>query len=289
MKFTLQIVAGEGEDAVVHELTTLDKDCERLEQVGLTLEESKQVLRELQRRVVEHQAAAFVHSRALCDHCGSKRRSKGHHALVFRTLFGNVTLDSPRLRHCACTAREAKSFSPLTELLPERSAPELRFMETKWASLMSYGMTAKALRDFLPIDEATNASTVRNHTLAVAQRTEATLGEERVFFVDGCPNDWNALPPAEGPITVGIDGGYLRHWTKKKTNFEVIVGKSVPAEGPAKCFGMVQVYDEKPKRRLFDVLSSQGMQMNQDVVFMSDGEKTVRELQLYLGSLEKTE
>jgi hypothetical protein len=287
MKFTLQIVAGEGTDAVVHELAILDKHCERLEHIGLTLDESKQVLRELQRQVVEHQAAAFVHSRAFCEHCGSKRRGKGRHSLVFRTLFGNITLDSPRLRHCACTAREAQSFSPLAELLPERSAPELRFMETKWASLVSYGMTAKALRDFLPIDEATNASTVRNHTLAVAQRTEATLGEERVFFADGCPNDWNALPPAEGPITVGIDGGYLRHWTQKKKNFEVIVGKSVPAERPAKCFGMVQVYDEKPKRRLFDVLSSQGMQMNQDVVFMSDGEKTVRELQLYLNPRAK--
>lgn len=31
MKFTLQIVAGEGEDAVVHELAILDKDCERLD------------------------------------------------------------------------------------------------------------------------------------------------------------------------------------------------------------------------------------------------------------------
>ena len=31
---------------------------------------------------------------------------------------------------------------------------------------------------------------------------------EQFAFVDGCPNDWNALPPAEGPITVGIDGGY---------------------------------------------------------------------------------
>ena len=95
------------------------------------------------------------------------------------------------------------------------------------------------------------------------------------------PNDWNALPPAEGPITVGIDGGYLRNWTKQKTNFEVIVGKSVPTERPAKCFAMVQIYDDKPKRRLFDVLSPQGMQMNQDVVFMSDARKAVRELQLY--------
>ena len=40
MKFKLQIVAGEGVDAVVHELATLDKDCERSEHVGLTFDES---------------------------------------------------------------------------------------------------------------------------------------------------------------------------------------------------------------------------------------------------------
>ena len=41
-------------------------------------------------------------------------------------------------------------------------------------------------------------------------------------------------------------------------------------------------YDTKPKRRVFEVLQSQGMQMNQQVTFFSDGGDTVRELQLYL-------
>jgi hypothetical protein len=28
--------------------------------------------------------------------------------------------------------------------------------------------------------------------------------------------------------------------------FEVIAGKSMPTDGPAKCFGFVQTYDTKP-------------------------------------------
>jgi hypothetical protein len=64
--------------------------------------------------------------------------------------------------------------------------------------------------------------------------------------------------------------------------FEVIAGKSMPAEGSAKCFGFVQTYDLKPKRRLFGVLRSQGMQMNQQVTFFTDGGEDVRELPLYL-------
>src|SRR5262245_23311566 len=103
--------------------------------------------------------------------------------------------------------------------------------------------------------------------MAVAERCEAELDDEQVVFIEGCPRDGNALPPPDKPITMGIDGGYVRDWGNKKTNFEVIVGKSVPADGTAKCFGFVQTYDTKPKRRLFEVLKSQGMPMNQDVYF----------------------
>jgi hypothetical protein len=44
----------------------------------------------------------------------------------------------------------------------------------------------------------------------------------------------------------------------------------------------VQGYDTKPKRRLFELLRSQGMQANQQVTFFSDGGDTVRRLPEYL-------
>jgi hypothetical protein len=50
----------------------------------------------------------------------------------------------------------------------------------------------------------------------------------------------------------------------------------------SKCFGFVQSYDDRPKRRLFELLKSQGMQENQQVVFLSDGGEDVRNLQFYL-------
>lgn len=143
-------------------------------------------------------------------------------------------------------------------------------------------MTADLLKDILPVGASLNAATVRNHLQAIAQRQESSLGNEQFVFIDGCPRDWGKLPRPEGPITVGIDGGYVRDWSKKKTNFEVIAGKSVPRDGESKRFGFVQSYDTKPKRRLFELLISQGMQMNQQVTFLSDGEDSVRDLQLYL-------
>ena len=56
----------------------------------------------------------------------------------------------------------------------------------------------------------------------------------------------------------------------------------MPTDGEVKRFGFVQSYDTKPKRRLFELLISQGMQMNPQMIFLSDGEDSVRDLQLYL-------
>jgi len=116
----------------------------------------------------------------------------------------------------------------------------------------------------------------------VAERLESELGDEQPFFIEGCQRDWNALPRPDGPLTVGIDGGYVhaRDGDNRKAGwFELIVGKSVPTDGSAKCFGFVTSYDTKPKRRLAELLKAHGLQMNQAITFLSDGGDNVRDLQ----------
>jgi hypothetical protein len=203
---------------------------------------------------------------------------KGAHATVYRTLFGKLELSSPRFFHCQCQPQPARSFSPLAELLVEGTAPELLYLEAKFASLVSYGLSVKLFEEVLPIGAEINASTIRNHTLAVAEKLESELGDEQVFFIEGCEQDWEELPRPALPLTVGIDGGYVdscEQKGKKDGRFEVIVGKSMTAEGESKCFGLVNSYDTKPKRRVFEALKSQGMQMNQQITFLSDGGDTV--------------
>src|SRR5262249_44514596 len=68
----------------------------------------------------------------------------------------------------------------------------------------------------------------------------------------------------------------------------VIVGKSILSyaedeEGKTpslKRFGFVQTLDTKSKRRLYEVLRSQDIQMNQAITFLSDGNDSLRQLQL---------
>jgi hypothetical protein len=110
-----------------------------------------------------------------CPDCGGLRSLKGYHDLTVKTVFGALTIEIPRLVHCACRPHETKTFSLLAELLPERTLPELLFLETKWASLLSYGMTSKLLQEVLPIDEPVTAFTLRRHVAEVAERLEQPL------------------------------------------------------------------------------------------------------------------
>src|SRR4029453_6841848 len=137
-------------------------------------------------------------------------------------------------------------------------------------------MTARVLKDFFPLDETLNATTIQNHTLAVAQRCEGELAEYQDSAAGRCPGDGGPLAAPKGPFVVGLDGGYVRDWEQKQRHFEVIVGKAVPPDQPAKCFGFVQTYDTKSKQRLGAVLQSQGVLDTQPLTFLSDGGETVR-------------
>ncbi len=290
MKLRIQVVVeGDGHDAeVLQEVAVLERTGLRPDDVGLTLAEAKDLLLGVQRVLVERQVAEATAQQACCPACGRPRRHKGAHTIVVRSLFGTLRLPSPRLFHCPCQPQPARTFSPLATLLPERTTPELRYLEAKFAGLVSYGLTAQLLDEVLPLGRAIHATTVRNHVHAVARRLEVELGDEQPSFVAGCQRDWDQLPRPDLPLTVGLDGGYVHscNQTSRRDGwFEVIVGKSVPADGAAKCFAFVQGHDTKPKRRLFDLLTAQGMQMNQQVTFLTDGGETVRDLPQYLNPL----
>ena len=287
MKVKVQVVieSENGDTKVVQEVALLERGSLQAETLGLSLKEAKALLQGVQCTMVTQQTKEYLQQQSECQGCGQKRYRKDEREIVYRTLFGRLQLRSPRFYHCQCQLQPTRTFSPLANLLIERTAPERLYLESKFASLMSYGLTTKLLEEVLPLEGEVNAATIRNHLCQVGQRLEDELGEEQAMFASGCEQEWEKLPRPDLPLTVGIDGGYVHacHRPSKQSGwFEVIVGKSITADGDSKCFGLVNGYDQKPKRRLFELLKLQGMQMNQQVTFLSDGGDTVRELQLYL-------
>ena len=175
MRVTLQLVMynDKGDEETVTDVITLNKNHQRIEHLGLTLAESKQLLSTLQRHLLQQQITTFLDTRSTCPDCGTPLKLKARGSRSFRTLFGTFTSSSPRLEHCDCKRRKTASFRPLSVLLTEPVAPELLSMEAKWSSLVSYGLSLDALQDFLPIDLSLDVKTVRYDTLKVAKRLEA--------------------------------------------------------------------------------------------------------------------
>jgi hypothetical protein len=285
MKIKLQMVieSDDGRVRQVEDVACLKRGTLSAEELGLTLAEAKLILQQTQQCMVDFQAAEYQRQCEDCPHCGRHRPQKGRHEIVVRTLFGKMKLRSLRLYRCACEAESEQSFSPLAELLPERTAPELLYLEAKWCSLLSFGVSTELLQEVLPLGEEINSMSLRNNLHKVAGRLEAELGEERLSFLEASPepNTGTLIPAAKLPLTLGLDGAYV-HAGGSAGWFEVIVGKSVPAQGESKYVAFVHNYDEKPKRRLFEVLKSQGLEADQPVRFLSDGGDTVRKLQMWL-------
>src|SRR5450755_1558099 len=258
MKFRVEVVClHEGGEQRCNVLE-MERTELALETLGLSVAEGKAMLHGVQDFVATQQGIEDLERKRACAACGQRRSSKEVGTYTVKTVFGPVEVPNPRWSRCACQSEGPRTFRPAAAWLQgERSSPELLYLETKWASLIPFEKVADLLKEVLPVGETTNHETIREHLQAVAQRVEDELGEERE------PRDFTALdavaelPLPDGPMTVGLDGGYVRA-AHKQGCFEVIAGRSIVAfrraEGdpvpPAKCFGFVQTYDQKPRQRL---------------------------------------
>lgn len=150
MKMTIQVVI-EDEDhhtpPLIQEVFSLERKSEDLcpETLGMKLDEAKAILAGIQKALVTVQATRFIEQHSSCPECGMLYPKNGTHQLTFRTLFGTIKLASQRFYSCSCqqakTRRQGQkqiSVSPLAKLLPERTAPEFTYLQTKWAAVMSY-------------------------------------------------------------------------------------------------------------------------------------------------------
>jgi hypothetical protein len=170
MRITVQVmIESDGQNAPeLHEVAQLDRGELDPGTVGLQLEEAKQLLASMQEVIVAEQVSRCLADRVACPDCGRARRHKDARTIKLRTAFGRLQLPSPRWRHCPCQPRPRKTFSPLAEILPERTTPELLYLESKFSSLVSYGLNARLLGELLPLGRRLHATTVRRHSHATA-------------------------------------------------------------------------------------------------------------------------
>ena len=291
MKFSVQVLVHPDDDTeaapVVREVLAFDRDDLAADTLGLQLAEAKDLLAAVQDTLAGQQVTAAVTKQVACPHCGRARRHKDTRTIGVRSLVRHaaagqpplVALRLPRPAHPdlpAAGRAAARADHPGAGLLagPLRRPGLLRHHRGPARRAAAAGPAP-----------APGRRTPRSPP--VADRLEDELGEEQLSFIGTCQADREALPRPDLPIVVGLDGGYVHSAAQTSRTdgwFEVIAGKAIPADGRPACFGYVQTYDTKPKRRLFEVLNAQGMQANQQVTFLTDGGEDIRDMPCYLNA-----
>src|SRR5262249_36744463 len=90
VKLQLVICNDEGHEETVTDVITLNKNNQRIEQLGLTLAEAKQLLSTLQRHLLQHQVATFLDTRSTCAACGALLKMKAHASRSFESVAGQM-------------------------------------------------------------------------------------------------------------------------------------------------------------------------------------------------------
>src|SRR5262249_61284424 len=89
MRVKLQLVMcnDQGQEETVTDVITLNKNNQRIEHLGLTLAESKQLLGTLQRHLLQQQVDTFLDTCSDCPDCGTPLHLKARSQRSFPSLF----------------------------------------------------------------------------------------------------------------------------------------------------------------------------------------------------------
>ena len=204
--------------------------------IGLTLSESRELVGNLQRVVLREQADEIIAAARQCRHCSRHLAVKGSTSIVYRTAFGKVKLEAPRLysRCSSCGARvtASRSFSPLALALPERSHPQWIWLQTRYASVMSYTLARSFLATGFAGAMDLPPSSIRASVQHVGDRLEAEM-QRRIEDHWTKHHDDDMEADARAAVhALQVDAGYVRSvpQTEGSSWISVIASKIVRPE-----------------------------------------------------------
>ena len=274
LRWRVKLVA-EREPGVVTEteLACIERNEQiSLAELGLRLDEAKQVTAAVQAAIVPTQMAALSTDPRACAACGCRLAAKGHNGATFRSLFGDVPVQVRRWFVCPCWsgASEAKSVAAL-DFGGDGVAPELAYVTARYAALVPFGKAADLLSELLPISGTQHASTVRNRTLRVGREVVQAHAAEPAS---------EPRAPASVPVVVGLDGGYVRSRHRAEgRRFEVIAGKVIQADGGQHRFAFTRTGPTATAEALQQALAAADVDVNTPATVLCDGDAGLWQLQ----------
>jgi hypothetical protein len=258
-------------------LAVLDRMDDDLEQLGLTLEEGRELLAAAQSALVSSQAEQWLATEDYCRRCCTPLYHKDSRWVVFRTVFGKVRLQSPRFWSCTCDRSRGTrrhTFSPLSEGLSRRVTPELEYLQLKWAAHMPYAAATALLKEVLPLQECVSATGAKTRIRVAGAELDAQI-EREIAEMPKADVISNAIESPE-VTAVSVDSAWLKHCAPPKQKFmgrqvNIVAGRATRADGTSQVVAYVGKRVASPAARLDHFLMHQGVKTDERVTVISDG------------------
>jgi len=255
--------------------------------IGLSIDEGKAIMASLQRHIIERQCALYVLFRRHCQGCGGTRPIKDYSTRTIQTVYGAVTVESPRLYPCRrCMPGVDFTITPVSELCPDRATAELMTLTAKLGALMPYRAAAEVLADFLPGQMPTRHTTLRHRTLAIGKRLEEKE-EQHMFFgqVDTRERRQRELPLPGDPereFVLSIDTAHIPKVLGHETrSFEAVICHASRG-GVGSDQGILFAFSGTSRKRMraegLLSLKRLGYQGKGEITVISDGEDCLKRL-----------
>jgi len=116
---------------------------------------------------------------------------KDSRSTFLRTIYGKVTVKSPRLWSCACqqtSSSPRQVIHPLSKALPSRVTPELEYLQAKWAAHLPYRQATSMLKEVLPLDKGISFSGTRDRIRVLGMQIDADIERRDCPSAAASPN-----------------------------------------------------------------------------------------------------
>ena len=256
-------------------LAVFQRNDDELEQLGLSLADGRELLAATQSALVSSQASVWVNTQDYCHECYTPLRRKDSRAIVMRSVFGKVQLNSPRFWCCDCKQTsqwQGRTISPLAQALPKRVTPELEYLQTRWAAHLPYAAATALLKEVLPLQNSISASGTRQRIRTAGEEIDIRVeqGIARLSLIGDTKQ-----PRESGQVTaISIDSAWLKHYHPTKglgQQVNVAAGRATLADGSTRVYAYVGKRVRSGAARLDHFLGQCGVRWDERVTVISDG------------------
>jgi hypothetical protein len=188
---------------------------------------------------------------------------------ALRTVYGKMTLKSPRLWSCACqrTVRKPRRVvHSLSKALTNRVTPELEYLQAKWAARLPYRQATAMLKEVLPLDKGISFSVTRDRIYTLGKQLDADI-ERGIAKLPHAVADVQVRESSH-VAAVSVDSAWLRHCDSGRRivrHVNIVAGRATFTDGPPKLYAYVHKEVPSAAARLYQFPSRNGVATDERV------------------------